>query len=480
MRGFLVSRGGTGIAIDLQQDKGGRVSGFTQYIESRDPRFLNAGLCIRERRFNERVFATGFHLHVYVDDKHSDSYNPPWHSVYLDAYAAFRIRDYRYLLASTAFSNFGVQMLSVAVSWDLFQQTHSALVLGNVGLAQVAPSFAFAILAGHIADKYDRRRTMLLAQCLSVLGSLLLVLGVHNIAGIYSCLFLVASARTFQWPIRLGVLPDIMPPEVLSNAISWNATVFETSGVVGPALAGFILAAAGTRTIYAIQFGCSLAALLCFSGLSFERRPRPEADEALESKSALEGLRFIRDNKLILTAVSLDLFAVLFGGAVALLPIYTVDILHAGPRAFGWLRTAPSIGAILMALRMAHSRPVKRAGATMLWCVAGYGLATIGFGLSRVLWFSFVMLLLTGALDNVSVVLRQLVLQTRTPDYVRGRVMAVNSIFINCSNQLGAVESGWAAAAFGPVFSAVSGGVAAVAVVAACAFLSPALRKWQQ
>ena len=403
----------------------------------------------------------------------------------MDAYAAFRSRDFRLLLASSGFSNLGLQMLSVAVSWDLYIQTHSAKVLGNVGFAQVVPSFAFAILAGHIADRYSRRLTMLLAQGLAVAASLLLVAGVHGVAGIYTCLFLISVARTFQWPIRLAILPDIVPPEALSNAITWNATVFETASVSGPALAGLILAVAGSRVVYIMQAVCALIVLMCFFGLSFQsRRKILLQEEAVNtparSRSALEGLRFIRDNKLILSAVSLDLFAVLFGGAAALLPIYAVDILHAGPKALGWLRAAPSIGAVLMAVTMAHSRHIRRAGAAVLWSVAGFGLATIGFGLSRWIWLSCAMLALTGAFDNVSVVLRQSVLQTKTPDAVRGRVMAVNSIFINCSNSLGAIESGWTAAWFGPVVSVAGGGVAAILVVAACALISPALRKWKQ
>jgi predicted MFS family arabinose efflux permease len=302
----------------------------------------------------------------------------------------------------------------------------------------------------------------------------MLASGLHSVAAIYVCLFLIATTRTFQWPIRLAVLPEIVPPEALSNAITWNATVFETASVSGPALAGIVLAVAGSRVVYMVQAVCTVIVLLCFAGLNFRRK------HEVKSGSALEGLRFIRDNKLILSAVSLDLFAYLFGGAAALLPIYAVDILHAGPRALGWLRAAPSVGAILMAVSMAHLPKIRRAGPVMLWSVAAFGLATVGFGLSRSIWLSCGMLALTGAFDNISVVLRQSILQTKTPDFVRGRVMAVNSIFINCSNQLGAIESGWTAAWFGPVISVAGGGVAAIGVVALCALLSPALRKWEQ
>jgi len=394
--------------------------------------------------------------------------------VKLDAYAAFRSRDYRFLLASNALSNLGLQMLSVAVSWDLYLQTHSARVLGAVGFVQVAPSFAFAILAGHIADRYNRRMIMLVAQCLTVFASLLLAFGVHGVVWIYASLFLIATSRIFQMPIRGAVLPDLVPPEALSNAITWNATMFESANVGGPALAGILLALTGSRVVYATQSVCAVVVLFCLAGVNFERK------HAVQTGSALAGLRFIRDNKLILSAVSLDLFAYLFGGATALLPIYAVDILHAGPRALGWLRAAPSVGAIIMAVTMAHSPRIRRAGPVLLWSVAGFGLATIGFGLSRAIWLSCGMLALTGAFDNVSVVLRQSILQSKTPDFVRGRVMAVNSIFINCSNSLGAAESGWTAAWFGPIISVTGGGAAAIVVVALCALLSPALRRWEQ
>ena len=392
----------------------------------------------------------------------------------MDAYSAFRSRDFRLLLTTTGLSNLGLQMLSVAVSWDLYNLTHSARVLGAVGFAQVAPSFAFALFAGHVADRYNRRLIMVLAQSLMVAAALILAVGIHGVPWMYFCLFLNSATRTFQMPIRGAALPDIVPPEALSNAITWNATVFETANIGGPALAGILLAWSGSHVVYIFQAVCAVVVLACFAALNLPRK------HDVQSGSPFEGVRFIRGNNLILTAVSLDLFAYLFGGATALLPIYAVDILHAGPRALGWLRAAPSLGAVLMAVTMAHSPKIRRAGPVMLWSVAGFGLATIGFGLSRSIWLSCAMLALTGAFDNVSVVLRQSVLQTKTPDYVRGRVMAVNSIFINCSNSLGAVESGWTAAWFGPILSVAGGGAAAIAVVAICALLSPALRRWEQ
>ncbi len=397
----------------------------------------------------------------------------------MDSYAAFRFRDYRFMLAGLFLSNFGMQMLSLAVSWDLYLQTRSALILGNVGFVQVAPFLLFAFLAGHVADRYDRRRTMVLTQLLALTASMPLLLGLRTVPVIYSCLFVLAFGRAFQWPARQSLLPHIVSAEALSNAITWNSSVQEISSISGPALAGVLLATAGSGTVYLIQIVCASLALACFFSVRY--RSAPVADRPSPTgKSLLEGMHFVWNNKLILSAISLDLFAVLFGGATALLPIYAADILHAGARGLGWLRTAPSVGSVTMALVLAHSPRIRTAGKALLWTVAGFGAATIVFGLSRSLWLSLPMLVLVGAFDNVSVVLRQSLLQTKTPDYVRGRVLAFSSIFISSSNQFGAVESGWTAAWFGPVASVAGGGVATIAVVLICAVVSAPLRKWRQ
>ncbi len=397
----------------------------------------------------------------------------------MDAYAAFRSRDYRLLLAGLFLSNFGTQMLSLAVSWDLYIQTRSALILGNVGFVQVAPFLLFALLAGHVADRHDRRRTMALTQLLVLGASIPLVAGLRSVPVIYSCLFLMAFGRAFQWPARQSLLPHIVSGDALRNAITWNSSVQEISSISGPALAGILLATKGSRVVYLIQFVCACLALGCYFALRYRSAPVADAP-APTGKSLLEGMNFVWNNKLILSAISLDLFAVLFGGATALLPIYAADILHAGARGLGWLRTAPSVGSVTMALVLAHAPRIRPAGKALLWAVAGFGAATIVFGLSRSLWLSLAMLILVGAFDNVSVVLRQSLLQTKTPDYVRGRVLAFSSIFISSSNQFGAVESGWTAAWFGAVTSVAGGGVATLAVVLICAAVSAPLRKWKQ
>jgi MFS family permease len=396
----------------------------------------------------------------------------------LQAYIAFQSRDFRLLAASNFFSILGIQMLAVAVSWDLYLASHSALVLGNVGLVQVAPFFIFALVAGHFADRYDRRRILLITQFVGLFTALVLMFSGLSVAVIYTCLFFNATARAFQGPARLSMLTQMVPVEHVSNAVAWNSSVQELASVGGPALAGVLLAASGSKVVYALQGLCSLIVLICYAAMRF----RPKLAEAASANPTpmSAGLRQLLRDKLLLSASSLDMFAVLFGGATALLPIFSVEILHGGVHTLGWLRAAPSIGAVLMALTLAHLPRIERAGAILLWAVAGYGAATIVFGLSHSVWLSFAMLLLTGAFDNISVVLRMSLLQLETPEWVRGRVMAVNSIFISSSNQLCAVESGMTAAWFGAVGSVVGGGIATLLIVGAFGTFAKRLRSWRQ
>ena len=399
----------------------------------------------------------------------------------VSAYSAFRSRDFRLLLAASGLANAGLQMLSVAVGWDLYVQTRSAAVLGSVGLVQVIPALLFALFAGQLADRIDRRQVLIVTQITTVLASALLVFGTPSVVLIYTVLFVLSSARTFQWSARAAILGDVVPPEAIQNAVTWNSTVIETASLGGPALAGLLIAAASSKSVYWTQLLLAVVVLCCQVLLGVRRKPRPILDATAQTgwRALMEGINFVRRTPLILAAASLDLFAVLFGGAVALLPIFAVDILHAGPQALGWMRAAPSLGAITMALVQAYSPRFRYPGRVLLWSVAAFGAVTVGFGLSRNLWLSLALLALTGMFDNVSVVLRQSLMQLRTPPEVRGRVMAVNGVFINCSNQLGAVESGWTAAWWGPVPSVVFGGIAAILVVVLCAVWSP-LKEWEQ
>ena len=399
------------------------------------------------------------------------------------AYASLKSRNFRFLLASSVLSVLAQQMLSIVVGWDLYESTHSAVVLGNVGLVQIIPPILFTFAAGYAADHYDRRRTAVLAQVvIAAVGFLLAGAGAaRGVTLIYSCLLLSATARAFQWPASSALLPQLVEPEQLTSAIGWQGTGRELATVTGPAVAGLLLAWKGSEAVYLMQALCALASAGCYAFMRVPARPvdSSAAKPVMNWKQMSEGIRFIFKEKVILAALSLDLLAVFFGGAVTLLPIFAQDILKVGASGLGWLRAAPAFGAALMALGLAHRGRVHKAGAVLLWSVAGFGFATIAFAASTVAWLSFAMLFLTGVFDSMSVVLRWSLVQTRTPDHLRGRVTAATGLFISCSNQWGAVESGWAAAWLGTVPSVVWGGIATVGVVGVIAALSPSLRKWR-
>jgi len=371
-------------------------------------------------------------------------------------------------------------MLSIVVGWDLYNVTRSPVVLGNVGLVQIVPVFLFTFAAGHVADRYDRRTTLLVAQSIvAAMGFVLAFSGaLRGVTLIYTCLFFSGLARTFQFPAASSLLPKVVPLEHLSNAISWNGMGREMATFTGPALAGLLIAWLGSPAVYLAQAGCSILTMLCFAALVPKGVPAGAADLG-GMKAVAEGVRFVFREKLVLSAMTLDLIAVFFGGATALLPIFAQDILHTGPRGLGWLRAAPAVGAGSMAFWLAHRPPLRRAGVTLLAVVAGFGMATIGFAVSRAEWLSFVLLAATGALDSVSVVLRSYLVHSRTPDSLRGRVNAVNALFISSSNQWGAVESGLAAKWMGTVPSVVFGGAATIFVVGLIATLSGNLRRWR-
>jgi predicted MFS family arabinose efflux permease len=371
-------------------------------------------------------------------------------------------------------------MLGVVVAWDLYLATHSPVVLGNVGLVQIIPVFLFTFSAGHIADRYNRSRAAVVTQSVTALiGFVLAIAGSgRGVTLIYAALFCNGAVRAFQWPIQSSLLPQIVAPGALTNAISWNGAGRELATVGGPAIAGVLLAAFGSEVVYLLQAACSLAAVACFAALRVERVERADHQDS-GWRTMAEGIRFVWRDKVILSAISLDLLAVFFGGATALLPIFANDILGVGATGLGWLRAAPAVGAGLMSLYLAHHSHIKHAGLVLLVSVAGFGAASIGFGVATAAWLSFCMLFLTGLFDSVSVVLRLSLVQMRTPDPLRGRVAAVNGLFIACSNQWGAVESGYAAKWLGTAPSVVWGGVATIVVVALIWAMSGSLRRWE-
>jgi MFS family permease len=375
---------------------------------------------------------------------------------------------------------FAQQMLATVVGWDLYLSTHSPVVLGNVGLVQIIPVLLFTFVAGHVADRYNRSRTALVTQVAQALvGFALAAAGSgRGVALIYACLFLTATARAFQWPATSAMLPQTVPPENLTQAISWSGSAREMATVGGPALAGVLIASFGSEAVYIAQAVCCVLSAICFGLMHVPDRAEHERPE-IGLKAVAEGVRFVWNERIILSAMSLDLLAVFFGGATALLPIYANDILRIGPTGLGWLRAAPAIGAGLTAVWIAHRPAIRNAGTVLLMTVAAFGAATIAFAVSTSAWLSFWMLFLTGAFDSVSVVLRISLVQSRTPDKLRGRVSAVNGLFISASNQWGAVESGVAAALMGTVPSVVFGGAATIVMVAAVGALSTSMRRWK-
>jgi MFS family permease len=396
-----------------------------------------------------------------------------------DPYAALRHPDYRLLLAAGVLASVGAEIQATAVGWEIYQRTGSAAALGFAGLAQFLPVLLLALPAGHAADHYSRRLLFQLAQGAAGVASLgLAVLSFWQgpVALIFVCLVLAGAARALGAPNRSSLLPQVVPPEALTNAVTWNSSGWQFANVAGPALGGAALAVSGGRAgpAYLTAAFCSLLCIVILAPIRQRwMSPRPPGARSLASLAA--GVRFVWRTELLLAAITLDLFAVLLGGATTLLPIYARDILRVGPVGLGWLRAAPALGAFIMAVWLAHRPPMRRPGAALLLAVAGFGAATIVFGFSTTFWLSFLMLATTGALDNVSVVVRGTLMQTLTPDEMRGRVAAVNSVFISSSNELGGFESGVVAALFGPAASVVSGGVGTIVGVLLTALRWPRL-----
>ncbi len=395
-----------------------------------------------------------------------------------NGYVAFGFVDFRLLISASFIASLGNQMLSVAIGWELWLRTHDAFMLGLIGLAEVVPVILLSLPAGHVADHYNRKKIVFVTQILFMLCSIglaLLSLFQGPLLLIYLCLVGIGISRAFNGPATSTLLPQTVPPSAFASAATWSSSAWQLASILGPALAGFIIAILHQPTIIYMLNAVAAIVFLVLVAL-IKGRPLALSAKTATLESLAEGLRFIRKTKIILAAITLDMFAVLLGGAVALLPVYATDVLKVGPEGLGLMRAAPSIGAIIMAVLMAHFPPLKQAGKTLLLAVAGFGLATIIFGISTSFWLSIVMLTLLGGLDNISVVIRSTLLLTRTPDEMRGRISAVNSIFIGASNELGGFESGVMAALLGPVASVVFGGVGTILVVLIVAKIWPEMR----
>jgi MFS family permease len=391
-------------------------------------------------------------------------------------WAAFRSRDFALYCAGRFLSGAAVQVQNVAVGWLVYDLTRDAFALGLVGLATFLPAIGLALFTGHVADRFDRRLVLLVCYALCTLTALGLLAcawsGSRRVWPIYLLVLVFGAARAFANPAGQALVPNLVPLEHLRNAIAWNASAWQTATVVGPAVGGILYALGGT-----VVFATAASCFALTAGLSAAIRPRPPSTAGGKASwaSLLAGIRFIRSRPVVLGAISLDLFAVLLGGATALLPVYARDILGVGPWGLGLLRGMPALGAVAMALLLAH-RPLRRhSGRRMFQAVAVFGLATIGFGLSTSPTVSLACLAVLGAADMVSVFIRQTLVQLETPDAMRGRVAAVNAVFIGASNELGEFESGTLAALVGAAPAVVAGGLGTLLVAALWARWFPAL-----
>lgn len=403
---------------------------------------------------------------------------------------AFRSKDFRLYQGARLLVILGAEAQSVAVAWQVYQITHSALSLGYTGLALFLPGLFFMLPAGHVADRYDKRYVILTcyglqAICTAMLLSIALH-PVHSILPIYAVLFLIGTGRCFSGPAASALLPSLVPKQDFVNAVTWGATVYQTANATGPMVGGLLFTATfvalgrftGAPVVYCFTL-CTLLGFMVLVGL-IRARAVAGPKKAFRLDTVLAGLRYVAQTRLLLGSISLDLFAVLLGGAVALMPIFAHDVLHAGPQGLGLLRAMPSLGALAVSLTLVV-RPIKRrAGKTMLVGVGIFGVATVIFGLSRSFWISMAALFFVGASDMVSVVVRSSILQLATPEEMRGRVSAVNWLFIGASNEFGEFESGLTAHWFGPVPAVVLGGVASLLVTATAAVLFPTLRRADQ
>ena len=396
-----------------------------------------------------------------------------------DPYAALRLPDYRRFAAGFVLGSTGLQVMNTAVAWEVWERTHDPLALGVMGLCRALPVVLLALPAGHLADARDRRSIVVATQAgfaaVAVAFALLSALDAP-VWGFYALLAVSAVVRAFNGPARQGYLPLIAPPAIFQNVVTYQSGIFQAAAIAGPIGAGILIASLpATWPVYLVTAaGCAV-----FAAAVATTRPRaaPRSAGALTPAAMLAGLSHMWRERPVFGAILLDMLAVVFGGATALLPQYADEILGGGPQLHGVLRASPYVGALLMAGWLAFRPRFRNAGPALLWSVVAFAAATIVFGLSTAPWLSVLALAVAGAADNVSVVIRHVLVQMRTPNALRGRVGAVNTMFIECSNELGGFESGLVAKFFGPVASVVSGGIGTVVVVAGIAWGLPQLRR---
>jgi MFS family permease len=402
-----------------------------------------------------------------------------------DPYSALRVSEFRNFIFARFFLTIASLMQAVIVGWQIYELTKDPLSLGLVGLAEVIPSIAVSFFAGHIVDTSVRKYVLLFAYSLLLFCSVSLFfistdtvefITINKVPAIFTAIFISGIARGFAMPSAFAFWSQLIPQKIFANAVTWNTSTWQLGAVTGPAIAGFVYAFLGYSLTYLLVAAVILSAIILLSFI--KKRPKPEvAEESSLFKKLTAGAKFVYGNKIILNAITLDLFAVLFGGATALLPIFSAEILFTGPEGLGMLRAAPSVGALFMAIFLTRYPPTKHAGKNLLSCVFGFGVSMLVFAVSKSFALSLAALAIGGAFDAVSVVIRSTIIQLMTPDNMKGRVSAVNSIFIGSSNEIGAFESGVTAKFMGAAGSVIFGGSMTLVVVLIVWFFSPKLRK---
>ncbi len=402
-------------------------------------------------------------------------------------YAAFQVPEFVPFLAARFFLTMAIQMQGVLVGWQVYALTKNVFALGMIGLTEAIPFIVTSVFSGHIADSFERRKIIRIASLFFMLATCALflfslndeaILKKFGSSPIFIIIIIVGITRGFLSPAVPSLLTQIVPRNLYGNSATWNTTVWHIGAIAGPALAGILFGYFGPTVSYGVNVGFLVISLFFFSLLSSRPLPMKQTKEPIR-ESLTVGVKFVFKHPIILGALSLDLFAVLFGGAVAMLPAIADQVLHVGAKELGILRAAPAMGAVIMAMVLAYFPPIKNSGKKLLLAVVAFGVFTILFALSTNFYLSLILLMLTGAFDNVSVVIRHTILQLLTPDEMRGRVSSVNSIFIGSSNEIGAFESGLAASLLGLIPSVFFGGIMTILVVILVSKLSPGLRNFQ-
>jgi len=402
-----------------------------------------------------------------------------------DAYAVLKVRDFRFFLIFRFFTTIAFQMQSIIVGWQMYELTRDPLALGLIGLAEALPNIAIALFAGHAADKYNRKTIIVWFTLLFLVGTLALflftvprlgIIAALGVLPIYLVVAISGVSRAFLYPSIIALMSQLVPRELYTNSSTWNSTVWHIGAITGPAIGGLVYGFFGVRVAYLAVLLFLMTALVLLGFVKNHPAPPVVKSETLVQRLS-SGLKFVYHNQILLGAMSLDMFAVLFGGAVAMLPIFAAEVLKVGPQGLGFLRAAPMVGAVMMSVVLAYRPPMVHAGRNMMIGVAGFGLSIICFALSRNFYLSLFLLMMSGMFDNISVIIRATAMQLLTPNDMRGRVASVNAIFIGSSNEIGSFESGLAARLLGLIPSVIFGGIMTLGIVGFTSKFAPRLRK---